>query len=69
MKEELLALEERKVELAAEIKAAPAPVQRLHPRLADLYRYKVERLQDSLNAEATRAEAAEALRALIDEIR
>jgi len=69
MKEELLTLEARKAELAAEIKAAPAPVQRLHPRLADLYRDKVERLQESLNAEATRGGAAEALRALIDEIR
>ena len=44
-------------------------VPRLHPRLADLYRDNVERLQESLNAEATRREAAKALRSLIEEMR
>jgi hypothetical protein len=68
-KEELLPLEACKVELAAELKAAPPQVQRLHPRLADLSRDKVERPQKSLNTEATCGEAAEALRNLIDEIR
>jgi hypothetical protein len=38
----------------------------LHPRLADIYQDKVERLQESLNADGTRGEAAEALRDLID---
>jgi len=37
--------------------------------LAELYRGKVSGLQKALNAAATRAEAAEALRRLIDEIR
>jgi site-specific DNA recombinase len=69
MKDELLALEARKVELAVVVKQAPGPAPRLHPRLADIYRDKVERLRDSLNAESTRAEAAEALRGLIEEIR
>jgi site-specific DNA recombinase len=69
MKDELLALEARKSALTAEVKQAPAPTPRLHPRLADLYREKVERLRESLNAENTRAEAAEALRGLIEEIR
>jgi hypothetical protein len=69
MKDELLALEARKSELAAEVKQAPEPAPRLHPRLADIYRDKVERLRDSLNAEGTRAEAAEALRSLVEEIR
>ncbi len=62
MKDELLALEARKSALAAEVKQAPEPAPRLHPRLADVYRDKVERLRESLNAESTRAEAAEALR-------
>ena len=69
MKDELAALEARKTELAAEVKQAPEPAPRLHPRLADVYRDKVERLRESLNAESTRAEAAEALRSLIEEIR
>ncbi len=42
---------------------------RLHPQLADLYRHKVDDLHAALNREDTRAEAAEAIRALIDEIR
>ena len=69
MKDELLALETRKGELAATVKQAPEPAPRLHPRLADIYADKVERLRDSLNAESTRAEAAEALRSLIEEVR
>ncbi len=69
MKDELLALDARRTELAATVRQAPDPAPRLHPCLADIYRDKVERLQESLNAETTRVEAAEALRNLIDEIR
>ena len=43
--------------------------QQLHPQLADLYRRKVDDLHAALNREDTRAEASEAIRALIDEIR
>jgi hypothetical protein len=68
MKDELLALEARKAELTAEVRQAPAPAPRLHPRLADIYQDKVERLQEALNADGTRGEAAEALRDLIDEM-
>ena len=46
------------------VTAAP----RLHPNLAALYRRKVADLHRALNAAETRAEAAEALRGLIDEI-
>ena len=49
--------------------ADPAPLPRLHPKLADLYRERVERLHLELNRPELRAEAAEALRALIDEVR
>ena len=62
-------LEARKLELAEMVSKAPAPIPRLHPRLADLYRHKVDDLHDALNREDTRTEAAEAIRALIDEIR
>jgi DNA invertase Pin-like site-specific DNA recombinase len=69
MKDELLALEARKAQLVSETKHVPAPAPRLHPKLADIYRDKVENLNKALNEETTRAGAAEALRALIDEIR
>ena len=69
LKDELMGLEERKLELEQMVSKAPAPVPRLHPRLADLYRRKVDDLHDALNREDTRAEASEAIRSLIDEIR
>ncbi len=69
MKDELLSLEARKSEPAAEVKQAPAPAPRLHPRFADMYPERVERLQQTLNDEGGRGGAAEALRSLIDEIR
>jgi site-specific DNA recombinase len=69
MKDELFALEARKQELAAEIKQAAPPSPRLHPRLAELYRERVERLHEELNRPELRAEAAAALRGLIDEVR
>jgi hypothetical protein len=52
MKEELFVLEARKRELAAEVKQAPAPRPRLHPKLADLYRQRVNRLHDAGNRAA-----------------
>ena len=69
MKEELLALEARKRVLAAEVKLAPAPQPRLHPKLADLYRQRVDRLHEELNRAELRSEATQALRGLIDEVR
>ena len=69
MREELLALEARKRELAAQVKQAPALAPRLHPKLADLYRQRVDRLHEELNRPELRAEAAQALRGLIDEVR
>ena len=69
MKEELFALEGRKQKLVAEVKHAQPPSPRLHPMLADLYRQRVEHLHEELNRPELRAEAAEALRALIDEVR
>jgi site-specific DNA recombinase len=69
MKDELFALEARKEALSAAIRHAPPPAPRLHPKLADLYRQRVERLHEELNRPDLRSEAAEALRALIDEVR
>jgi site-specific DNA recombinase len=69
MKAELVALEARKEELSTEIKQVPAPLPRLHPKLAELYRERVERLHEELNQPELRAEAAQFLRALIEEVR
>ena len=69
MKQELLALEARKAELAVALEHAPPPAPRLHPKLAEIYRTKVANLQEELNRPELRAEAAEAIRSLIGEIR
>ena len=62
MKAEQLELEARKAQLVSETKHIPTPAPRLHPKLADIYRDKVEDLRNALNGETTRAEALQALR-------
>jgi site-specific DNA recombinase len=62
-------LEARRVELCTRLEAAPTPMPRLHPNLAELYRNKVTNLAEALNDEHTRLEAAECIRELIEEIR
>jgi site-specific DNA recombinase len=69
MREALEVLEAKRSALTSNLETAPAPSPRLHPKLAELYRQKVADLHEALNAKETRAEAAEALRQLIDEIR
>jgi site-specific DNA recombinase len=62
-------LEVGKVELETALaNSEPAPVVRLHPRVPDLYRAKVERLEEVLNADDTRAQASDILRGLIEKI-
>jgi site-specific DNA recombinase len=69
MRDELAALEVRKTQLTQALAgAAPSPVH-LHPRLPELHRKKVARLEQELNCPELRAEAAEPLRGLVDEIR
>ena len=65
MKEELFVLEARKRELAAQVARAPAPPPRLHPKLAERYRQRIDRLHEELNRPKLRMEAAEALRGLM----
>jgi len=52
-------LEARRVELLAQLEAAPPPMPRLHANLAELYRQRVINLAEALNDEHTRQEAAE----------
>ena len=61
-------LESERANLVAKMAdPSPSPV-RLHPNLADAYRDKVAALRDALHDEATRAEAFEIVRSLIDKI-
>jgi site-specific DNA recombinase len=69
IKDEMTTLEARRSDLLDQLKAAPPPVPRLHPNIAALYREKIARLHEALNAEGTRTEAAEVIRGLIEEIR
>ena len=68
MKDELIAIGNRKDELEAQLKTADEPPPLLHPSMADLYRTKVEELAAALQREDTRLEASEMLRGLIDSI-
>ena len=67
---ELQDLERRQAALAAETVAAGAaePVPVLHPNRPNLYRRKVEALEQALADPATAAAAAEALRSLVDAV-
>jgi site-specific DNA recombinase len=69
MRDEMSALEARKALLIEQSKDQAEEPVLLHPGLADLYRRKVEYLTEALNKRDLRAEAAEALRAMIQEIR
>jgi site-specific DNA recombinase len=65
----LMALEQEKT--GAEMRlcnSKPAPVLRLHTKLPDLYRSKIEGLAEALNAPGTVGEASEIMRGLIDRI-
>ena len=61
MTDRLLALEARKANL--EQMAEPESMPRLHPKLAEVYRQHVERLEEALNDSTIRPEATDAPRA------
>lgn len=69
MKEEMLQLESRKAELEQLLAEAPPPAPTLHPAMAEVYRRKVADLHAELNRPELRAQATQALRGLIEEIR
>ena len=68
VKDELSANAARREELKAKLAAADAPPPLLHPEMAELYRTKVSTLAQALERPATRVEATEALRGLVDAI-
>ena len=61
-------LEEHKTRLHSEIDGTPADTPRLHPNVAEIYRKRVGSLQDALADPATKTEAIEILRGLIERI-
>ena len=69
LKKELVTLEERQELLQQELTTASDPVPLIHPGLAEIYRQRVERLHEALQDPATREEAFELIRSLIDSIR
>ena len=64
----LEALEARQAEVAKELAGLSDEPVRLHPNLAALYRRKVAALQDLLESDATRTEAIEIIRSLVDQV-
>ena len=69
LKTRLTTLEQEKVQTEARLHAGKhAPVLRLHTNLPELYRNKIGRLAEALNASETVTEAAEIMRGLIDRI-
>ena len=68
VKTKMETLEARKVEIDARLEHAPEQKPALHPAMAEIYRVKVERLSQSLNAPDLRAEAVEILRGLVETI-
>ena len=68
VKDELIAIGQRRDVLEAQVKAANEPPPLLHPSMADLYRTKVQQLAEALQREDARTEASEMLRGLIDAI-
>ena len=68
MKVRMPELERRKAELVALLAQAPVDIPDIHPNAAEIYRKKVERLSEALNKPDDRAEAGEAIRALIEKI-
>ena len=67
-KQELAALEARQEVLEQELAASDAPAPLLHPSLAEVYRERVQQLHTALHDPATRDEALDVIRSLIDEI-
>ena len=68
MIDRLRELEARQNELTARLAIAPVNLPDIHPNVASIYRRKVERLAEALNKPDERAEAASAIRGLIERI-
>lgn len=68
LSERLTELEARQDSLAARMSDAPQDTPDIHPGIAETYRRRIERLTDALSHPDDAAEAAEAIREIIDRI-
>ena len=68
MMDRMRELEARQDELNERLAAVPADMPDIHPKIADIYRRRVERLAEALAEPRDRDEAAEAIRGLIERI-
>lgn len=69
VKDRMLALDARRIELEAQLDRDPAPSPiRIHPKMAETYREKISALISQLQQPDGMPEAKEALRELIDRI-
>jgi site-specific DNA recombinase len=68
VREQLRQLEGRQRELSIELEGQTPVAVAIHPNLPDLYRRKVAKLQQLVSDEATRPQAVEIVRSLIDRV-
>ena len=65
---EMRSLEARKADVVARLAAPEEPKPLIHPNLAEVYRRKVAALNEALEDDATRDEAMDLIRSLIERI-
>ena len=69
VKDRMLSLDARRIELEAQLERDPAPSPiRIHPKMAETYREKITALVDRLSHPDGMLEAKDALRGLVDRI-
>jgi DNA invertase Pin-like site-specific DNA recombinase len=68
LKDELMALEAREDEIKSKLTTTPEPKVYLAPNMAEIYRERVEGLQQALAAGGEQARAQEAIRGLIEKV-
>jgi site-specific DNA recombinase len=66
--EDMKRLEARKAELKDQLANAEEPPPLLHPNMAEIYRQRISALYENLQDETGKAEAAEVLRTLVDQV-
>lgn len=69
LKQELVTLEARQLQLQQDIAGARTFAPLLHPNLAEVYRQRVEHPHEALRDDGMRGDAFELIRSLIDEVR
>jgi site-specific DNA recombinase len=68
IKEKIGSLEARKAELTELLANAEEPPPLLHPNMAEIYRQRISALYERLQDEATKAEAVDTFRTLVDQV-